>query len=43
MWKRWLLWLLMLGWGWADPLADEMRSLSDVIFSGNGTIEMVAE
>lgn len=41
MWKRWLLWLLMLGWGWADPLADEMRSLSDVIFSGNGTIEMV--
>lgn len=26
---------------WADPLADEMRGLSDVIFSGNGTTEMV--
>ena len=26
---------------WADPLADEMRGLSDVIFSGNGSVEMV--
>ncbi|MFN8609624.1 MAG: hypothetical protein U0931_18945 [Vulcanimicrobiota bacterium] len=41
MWKRWLLWLLLLSCAWADPLADEMRGLADVIFSGNGSVDMV--
>ena len=41
MWKRLLLLALLVRCVWADPLADEMRGLSDVIFSGNGTIEMI--
>lgn len=41
MWKRLLFLVLAARCAWADPLADEMRGLSDVIFSGNGTVEMV--
>ena len=41
MWKRLLILALATACAWADPAADEMRGLSDVIFSGNGTIDMV--
>lgn len=41
MWKRLLILALVARCAWADPLADEMRGLSDVIFSGNGAVEMV--
>jgi hypothetical protein len=41
MWKRLLVLALLARCVWADPLADEMRGLSDVIFSGNGTTDMI--
>ena len=41
MWKRILILALLARCAWAEPLADEMKSLADVIFSGNGTVDMV--
>ena len=42
MWlKRLLCLLLLVGVAWGEPLLDEMTQFADVVFSGNGTVEMV--